>query len=92
MLKKWMILICLLVLFSVPRDESQSLRAQCPMCKTNVESSQKHGHAVGLGLNAGILYLLAMPYLLIGTAGIVVYRHYRKQQKDIKQNRSVQVV
>ena len=32
--------------------------AQCPMCKTAVESGMEDGHTKGKGLNDGILYLL----------------------------------
>ena len=41
--------------------------AQCAVCKSNVESSLNNGEkATGLGLNDGILLLMAMPYVLIG--------------------------
>lgn len=46
------------------------LYAQCPMCKANVEAGLDKGGKTGLGLNTGILYLLAIPYLLVGAVGI----------------------
>jgi hypothetical protein len=52
--------------------------AQCPMCKTAVESNLKNdGASVGLGLNDGILYLLAAPYFLVLVVGLIWYRNYR---------------
>ncbi len=52
--------------------------AQCPMCKTAVESSIKSGqNNVGKGLNDGILYLLAAPYLFVGTIGFLWFKKYR---------------
>jgi hypothetical protein len=52
--------------------------AQCPMCKTAVESSIKGGqNNVGKGLNDGILYLLAAPYLFVGTLGFLWFKKYR---------------
>lgn len=39
--------------------------AQCAMCKASVESSQGQKNSVAGGLNTGILYLMAVPYLLI---------------------------
>lgn len=55
--------------------------AQCPMCKASVESSQSEGHkSVGLGLNAGILLLLASVYVILFSMGIFWYRKYRKNQ------------
>lgn len=40
--------------------------AQCPMCKMAAESNLKNGGSAGKGLNAGILYMLLTPYILVG--------------------------
>lgn len=45
--------------------------AQCPMCRTAAESNLKAGGSSGKGLNAGILYMLAMPYILVSTVGFL---------------------
>jgi hypothetical protein len=37
------------------------------------ESNLKNGGTAGSGLNTGILYMLAMPYLLVVTIGFVWY-------------------
>jgi len=42
------------------------LVAQCPMCKMAAESNLKNGGTAGKGLNAGILYMLLTPYILVG--------------------------
>jgi hypothetical protein len=42
------------------------LIAQCPMCKMAAESNLKNGGTAGKGLNAGILYMLLTPYILVG--------------------------
>jgi hypothetical protein len=42
------------------------LIAQCPMCKMAAESNLKNGGSAGKGLNAGILYMLLTPYILVG--------------------------
>ena len=39
--------------------------AQCAMCKAAVESSQGQKNSVAAGINKGILYLMAVPYLLL---------------------------
>lgn len=53
--------------------------AQCPMCKTSLESNQQaNEQTVGNGINKGILYLLALPYLAVGTV-IYVYRKKMRQ-------------
>ena len=42
------------------------LAAQCAMCKQAAESSLKSNpNSIARSLNAGILYLMAVPYLLI---------------------------
>ncbi len=57
--------------------------AQCPMCKTAVESNLKNdGADVGLGLNNGILYLLGAPYLLMGLIMFFWYRQYRARKRQ----------
>jgi len=57
--------------------------AQCPMCKTAVTSNlENEASAVGLGLNGGILYLLAAPYLLVGFLVFMWLRHKKLQQKS----------
>lgn len=61
--------------------------SQCAMCRATVESNvgtgKGHNHEpeseVGSGLNTGILYLMAIPYLLIGTVGFLWYKHNRKK-------------
>lgn len=35
------------------------------MCKASVESSQGQANSVAGGINKGILYLMAVPYLLL---------------------------
>ena len=49
--------------------------AQCAMCKASVESGLKDGkQTVGKGLNDGILYLMAVPYLLLVFLGWFFFR------------------
>ena len=43
--------------------------AQCSLCKSSAESSLKEGNTQAKGLNTGIMYLLIMPYLLVGGIG-----------------------
>lgn len=60
--------------------------SQCAMCRATVESnvgsgSDASGNEVGSGLNAGILYLMVIPYLLIGTVGFLWYKSNQKKAK-----------
>jgi hypothetical protein len=55
-------------------------KAQCPMCRSAVESAMKdEGNSKGLGLNDGILYLLAVPYLAAAVVGSVWWAKRRRQ-------------
>jgi hypothetical protein len=36
--------------------------------------------------NRGILLLLAVPYAIFGTVGVVVYRAYRKKQAEARRS------
>ncbi|MFM6975678.1 MAG: hypothetical protein ACKOW2_02365 [Sphingobacteriaceae bacterium] len=53
--------------------------AQCSMCTLNAENSVKNGNTQGMGLNNGILYLLAAPYLAIAGVGFLWYKKYRRK-------------
>lgn len=61
---------------------SQEASAQCAMCKASVEANYKGGGKSARGLNAGILYMLVMPYLLVGTIGYIYWKNKKKQQHD----------
>ncbi|WP_366524708.1 hypothetical protein [uncultured Pontibacter sp.] len=57
--------------------------SQCAMCRATVESnvgtgSKEPENDVGSGLNTGILYLMIVPYVLIGTVGFLWYKNSRK--------------
>lgn len=67
------IVLSLLFSFNSP------VKAQCSMCSVNAEQSVKNGNTQGKGLNNGILYLLAIPYVLITGLGILWYKNYRKK-------------
>lgn len=51
------------------------VQAQCAMCKATVETNNAAAEkTVGKGLNKGILYLMTIPYLVLGGFGYMVYR------------------
>lgn len=52
--------------------------AQCAMCKASVESNiENGGKTVGRGLNTGIIYLMSIPYFVLGGIGFMVYRNWK---------------
>lgn len=52
------------------------LDAQCVMCKAVAEDSAAEG-AVGRGINQGILYIMAVPYILLGTLGYLIFKKWK---------------
>jgi hypothetical protein len=50
---------------------SNQAKAQCAMCKAVVEANLESGGTIGAGLNDGILYLMAMPYISMLVVGLV---------------------
>ena len=79
MRNKWMIfvLVVLVVVFL-----NIDLLAQCPMCKLSAESNLRDGGTQGKGLNNGILYMFAMPYLIVGTLGYLWYKNRKNYDKE----------
>ena len=54
--------------------------AQCAMCKSVVESNIEGGSDIGTGLNDGILFLMAMPYL--GMFLFAFFYYFQKKKKS----------
>jgi hypothetical protein len=57
--------------------------AQCSLCTMNAENSVQNGNSEGKGLNDGIIYLLATPYLAIAGIGLLWYKKYRRKDVPI---------
>ncbi|MBG6132950.1 hypothetical protein IWQ47_004186 [Aquimarina sp. EL_43] len=68
-IKTFYILILFLV-FTIP------VEAQCAMCRAVLENEE--GQEAAKGINNGIVYLMIIPYVLIGVVGYIIYRNKRK--------------
>lgn len=76
-MKKLFLTTCLLaLLFSAAVSGAQ---AQCAMCGSTVETATNEGSNEASGLNSGILYMLAVPYLAVMGIGYLWYKKYRKK-------------
>lgn len=51
---------------------------QCAMCRAALESEGDTAKAEGI--NDGIMYLMAIPYILVGIAGYFVYRMFARKK------------
>lgn len=55
---------------------TQSVEAQCAMCRAALESTGDVEAAEGI--NNGIVYLMAIPYILVGVLFFIVYQKIKK--------------
>ena len=63
---------CLLILLTVVEAS-----AQCSMCRAVLESGETQETAKGI--NNGIIYLMAIPYLLVGFVGYQIFKLLKKE-------------
>tara|TARA_B110000003_G_scaffold80847_1_gene82565 strand:- start:8876 stop:9100 length:225 start_codon:yes stop_codon:yes gene_type:complete len=62
-------LILVLILFIDP------VNAQCSMCRAVLESEE--GQQTAKGINNGIIYLMAIPYILVALVGWKIFKIYK---------------
>lgn len=60
---------------------SPEVQAQCAMCKATVTENVISGKGKGQGLNSGILYLMAFPYIIASVIGYFWYKSYKKSKQ-----------
>lgn len=72
MKKKYYIFVFVLFLSILPLD------AQCAMCRAVLESEADLSQAKGV--NNGIVYLMAIPYVLVAITGFYIYKVYNKKE------------
>ena len=53
------------------------------MCKAVVEANLKNGGSAGAGLNEGILYLMAMPYIAVTFFAIFYFLQKRNKKQTV---------
>ncbi len=83
-MKKMHRIVIILAIAIMGMFASYESSAQCPMCKMSAESNLKNGGTTGKGLNAGILYMLALPYTLMGTIGYIWWRNRREEEDEVE--------
>ncbi len=66
-MKKLLVLIAIFI--------SNFASAQCAMCKAVVESGDAE---IAEGVNSGIIYLMAFPYILVAVAGYFIFKNRQK--------------
>ncbi len=76
------LILVLCIVMIMPVIDSEAI-AQCPMCRMSAESNLKDGGTAGKGLNKGILYMLSVPYLLVGGLGFLWWKNRRRLSDEI---------
>ncbi len=71
------------LLFGFMLLNTQQVKAQCAACAAAVATNQKSGDHTTRGLNNGILFLLAAPYLAAAAVGFVWYKKYRRKNVNL---------
>ena len=64
--------IFLIVLFFV----TDVVLGQCAMCRAVLESEE--GQVSAKGINDGIVYLMAIPYIVVFSIAFIIYRKFKK--------------
>lgn len=72
-MKQKLVLLLFTLLFTV------AINAQCAMCRAVLESEA--GQSTAEGINNGIVYLMAIPYILVGGLGYFIYYRFYKLKK-----------
>jgi len=67
--KKFYILFFLLFLIDIAFG-------QCAMCRAVLESEE--GQTSAKGINDGIMYLMAIPYLVVASLAFLLYKKFKK--------------
>tara|TARA_R110000868_G_scaffold44318_5_gene148178 strand:+ start:6452 stop:6679 length:228 start_codon:yes stop_codon:yes gene_type:complete len=71
---KGYIIVLLFLILTIP------VHAQCAMCRAVLENEEGQGTAQGI--NNGIVYLMAIPYLLITGIGVIIYLKFFRTKKN----------
>ena len=75
---KSLLIVVFTIVFSL---FSNILSAQCAMCRAALESEE--GGVKAEAVNDGIVYLMAIPYILVGILGFAIYRLKYGKKKEL---------
>ncbi len=75
-MKKHILLFILLIVVALP------VEAQCAMCRAVLESEDGKGAAEGI--NNGIMYLMAIPYILVAGIAFVIFKKFNTSKTGDK--------
>jgi hypothetical protein len=73
----------LLLILAMVVLAANDVAAQCAMCRSTLENNFTNGNpGIASGINTGILYLLALPYIAVMIIGYLWYKSSRNARKE----------
>jgi hypothetical protein len=58
-----------------------SVAAACPNCKNGLAQTDPQGQSIAAGFYYSILFMMSMPYIVLGTFGSLAYLSIRRARK-----------
>ena len=59
-----------------------SVAAACPTCKQGLVQNDPHGQSLAAGYYYSILFMMSMPYIVLGTFGSLAYYSIRRARQQ----------
>jgi hypothetical protein len=84
---RWLLIAAAIVLVLL----IASVAAACPTCKDGLAENDPHGQSIARGFYYSILFMMAMPFAILGTFGSLAYlsiRRAKAQQAEDQSNRA----
>jgi hypothetical protein len=82
-MKAWLKITLTLGVFYLLLIAFEPAKAQCSQCSAQVATNSKNGGTAANGLNNGILFLLAAPYLAVAAVGFIWYKKFRRKNVSL---------
>ena len=66
-----------------------SVAAACPTCKEGLAQNDPHGQSIAAGYYYSILFMMAMPFAILGTFGSLAYLSIRRARQQQAQQEPI---
>ena len=63
-----------------------SVAGACPTCKDGLAQNDPHGQSIAAGFYYSILFMMSMPFAILGTFGSLAYLSIRRARKQQTQH------
>ena len=61
-----------------------SVAAACPTCKDGLAQNDPQGQSIAAGYYYSILFMMSMPFAILGTFGSLAYLSIRRARKNVE--------